>query len=146
MLCAALLLGACSGPIAPSPTPRTTPAVGVVTAVPNGRVEIVVKPAYKAGEEVRAIIRLSASGGTLRGPLEPYVQASGFAGTAVVRHLAPLPVTASAGRTVESELLWDGRDDAGRAVPGDDYTLVVAVIDDQGRRTTAAATVVINAP
>ena len=146
MLCAVLFVSACAGPLAPSPTPRTTAAVGVVTTVPNGRVEIVVKPAYSAGEEVRVVVRLAASSGTLRGPLDPYVQASGFAGTAVVRHLAPLPVTAPAGRTVESELVWDGKDDAGRTVPGDDYTLVVAVIDDQGRRTTAAATVVINAP
>jgi hypothetical protein len=146
LLFVALLVAACSGPVAPAPTPRTTAAFGVVTAVPNGRVEIVVKPVYAAGEEVRAIVRLSPSSGTLHGPLEPFVQASGFAGTAVVRHLAPPTVTASEGRTVESELRWDGKDDAGRTVPGDDYTLVLAVIDDQGRRSTAAATIVINAP
>jgi hypothetical protein len=142
---AALTLVACAA--APAPTSRPSAPVGVVvaTTVPNGRVEVVVQAAYPPGAEVRSTVRLIPSSGTLRGPLDPYVEASGFTGTAIVRHLAPSPVTASAGSAAEAQLSWDATDDAGRTVPPDDYTLVLGVIDDQGRRTLVAATIVIGA-
>jgi len=139
---AALVLGACSGKVAPTPAPSSGDLV-LPTTVPNGRVEIVIKSSYANGKDVTVTVRLIPSTGTLRGPLEPYVQASGFAGTTIVKHLAPLPVTATAAKAADAQLLWDTTDDAGRAVPADDYSLVIAVLDDQGRRTTVGATLTL---
>jgi len=138
---AALVLGACSSKVAPTPAPPSD--LVLPNTVPNGRVEIVIKPSYANGKDVTVTIRLIPSTGTLRGPLEPYVQASGFSGTRVVKHLAPLPVTATAATVADAQLLWDTTDDAGRAVPADDYSLVLAVQDDQGRRTTIGATITL---
>jgi hypothetical protein len=111
----------------------------IPTTVPNGRVDVVVKRGYTVGETVRATVRLVPTTGTLRGPLDPFIQASGFHGTATVRRLAVEPVSASAG-SAEVVVLWDMRDDAGTAVGADDYSLVFSVIDDSGRRSTVGAT------
>jgi hypothetical protein len=143
VLLAALVLSACSSRVTPTPGPSSSGDLVLPTSVPNGRVEIVIKPSYANGKDVTLTVRLIPSTGTLRGPLEPYVQASGFAGTRIVKHLAPLPVTATAAKAADAQLLWDTTDDAGRAVPADDYSLVIAVLDDQGRRTTVGATITL---
>lgn len=100
---------------------------------------MIVKPTYTVGETIRATIRLSPTTGTLRGPLAAFVQASGFHGTATVRHLAIDPVSVSNG-SAEVAVSWDMRDDSGIAVGSDDYSLVFDVIDDAGRTTTVGAT------
>jgi hypothetical protein len=138
-LVAALVFASCS-----STTPLATPSPSlgdlvIPTTVPNGRVDVVVKRLYAIGEPVRATVRLSPRTGTLRGPLDPFIQASGFHGTATVRRLTADPVSASGG-PAEVVVTWDMRDDAGTAVGGDDYSLVFAVIDDSGRTTTVGAT------
>ena len=125
-----------------APPVRTlSPASDLVipTTVPNGRVDVIVRPTYAVGETIRATIRLSPATGTLRGPLDPFVQASGFHGTATVRHLAIDPISVTAG-SAESVVMWDMRDDEGKAVGSDDYSLVFNVIDDSGRTTTVGAT------
>jgi hypothetical protein len=135
---AALVLASCAA----TPPPTTGPPVGdlvIPTTVANGKVEVAVKRGYAVGETVRATIRLSPSSGTLRGPLEPFVQASGFHGTATVRHLAVDPISVNAG-SAEVLVSWDMRDDAGQAVGSDDYSLVFNVIDDSGRTTTVGVT------
>lgn len=134
----ALLLVSCGS----APPVRTfVPASDLVipTTVPNGKVDVIVKPTYTVGETIRATIRLSPTTGTLRGPLDPFVQASGFHGTATVRHLAVDPISVTAG-AAEVVVLWDMRDDSGTAVGSDDYSLVFTVIDDAGRATTVGAT------
>ena len=140
---AALVLAGCSTRVAPTPAPSSSGDLVLPNTVPNGRVELVIKPSYANGKDVTVTVRLIPSTGTLRGPLEPYVQASGFAGTQIVKHRAPLPVTATAAKAADAQLLWDTTDDAGRAVPADDYSLVIAVLDDQGRRTTVGATLTL---
>ena len=125
-----------------APPARTLAPVGdlvIPTTVPNGKVDVIVKPTYPVGETIRATIRLSATTGTLRGPLGPFVQASGFHGTATVKHLTVDPISVGAG-SAEVVVLWDMRDDAGTAVGSDDYSLVFNVIDDSGRTTTVGAT------
>jgi hypothetical protein len=137
-LVVAVVLASCaSSP--PVPKPAAVTDLVIPTAVPNGRVEVVVKSGYTVGQTVRATIRLSPRTGTLRGPLDPYVQASGFHGTATVRHLAVDPVIANAG-SAEVAVTWDMKDDAGTAVGSDDYSLVFTVIDDAGRTSTVGAT------
>src|SRR5256885_15901857 len=124
-----------------APPVRTLAPVGdlvIPTTVPNGKVDVIVKPTYTVGETIRATIRLSPATGTLRGPLDPFVQASGFHGTATVRHLAIDPISVSAG-SGEVVVLWDMRDDSGTAGGSDDYSLVFNVIDNAGRTTTAGA-------
>ena len=135
---AALALGSCS-PTPPSTTAAPIRELVIPTTVPNGRVEVVVKAAYTVGQPVRATIRLSPRTGTLRGPLDPLIQASGFHGTATVRRLAVDPVSVTAG-SADVAVVWDMRDDSGTAVGSDDYSLVFSVIDDAGRTTPVGAT------
>lgn len=138
LVACALLIAACtSSPPVTSPTPNSD--LVLPTTVPNGRVEVVVKRSYTVGETVRAGIRLVPSSGTLRGPLGAFIQASGFHGTATVRRLDVPPVTAGAGIAMVN-VSWDMRDDTGKAVGSDDYTLVFDVVDDAGRTTTIGAT------
>jgi hypothetical protein len=137
-LLALVLLVSC-GSAQPARTLAPLSELVIPTIVPNGKVDVIVKPTYTVGETIRATIRLSPATGTLRGPLDPFVQASGFHGTATVRHLAIEPVSVTAG-SAEVAVLWDMRDDAGTAVGGDDYSLVFNVIDDTGRTTTVGAT------
>lgn len=111
----------------------------IPTAVPNGKVEVVVKRGYTVGETVRAMVRLIPATGTLRGPLDPIIQASGFNATVTVRHLAVDPVTVSS-RSSEVVVVWDVRDDSGQPVGGDDYSLVFNVIDNDGRTSTVGTT------
>jgi hypothetical protein len=137
-LLAALLLASCAS--APPPaTPALATDLVIPTTVPNGKVEVVVKRTYPVGETVRATIRLSPTSGTLRGPLDPFIQASGFHGTATVRHLAIDPISTSAG-SAEVVVQWDLRDDTGQPVGGDDYSLVFNVVDNSGRSTTVGTT------
>ena len=112
------------------------------TVVPNGRVEVVVKRSYPVGSTVRLVVRLVPTTGTLRGPIDPFIQASGFHGTATVKHLAVEPITALPG-SASVAIAWDLRDDAGTSVGSDDYSLVFSVIDDAGRSTNVGATLTV---
>jgi hypothetical protein len=127
---------------APAPPARTGSPVSdlvIPTTVPNGKVEVLVKPMYTVGETIRATIRLAPTTGSLRGPLDPFIQASGFHGTATVRRLVVDPISVTAG-AAEVGVLWDMRDDGGKQVGSDDYSLVFNVIDDAGRTTTVGTT------
>ena len=136
----ALALAACSSP--PPATPIATGDLVLPTAVPNGRVEVVVKRSYPVGSTVRLVVRLVPTTGTLRGPIDPFIQASGFHGTATVKHLAVEPITALPG-SASVDIAWDLRDDAGTSVGSDDYSLVFSVIDDAGRSTNVGATLTV---
>ena len=135
------LLAVASGCSASVPPRSGTPVADLVipTAVPNGKVEVIVKSTYAVGDTVRATIRLVPTTGSLRGPLDAVIQASGFHGTATVRHLSVDPISVNAG-SGDVAVAWDMRDDAGQAVGTDDYSLVFRVIDDAGRATTVGAT------
>jgi len=133
-----LAVASCQG----APPLRTAAPVGELvlpTTVPNGKVEIIVKSTYTVGETIRATIRLIPTKGSLRGPLDAYIQASGFHGTATVKHLSVDPISVSAGAG-EAVVLWDMRDDSGKAVGSDDYSLVFNVVDDSGQATSVGAT------
>ena len=135
---ALLVFVSCSSP-PPARSPAPVTDLVLPTTVPNGRVEVVVKSTYTVGEAIRATVRLIPVSGTLRGPLDPFIQASGFHGTATVRHLSVDPISVSAG-AAETVVLWDMRDDGGKAVGSDDYSLVFKVTDDSGRTTSIGAT------
>ena len=136
---AVLVIASCASQ-QPSASPRATAGdVVIPTTVPNGKVEVVVKRAYTVGETVRATVRLVPTTGTLRGPIDPFIQASGFNATVTVRHLVVDPVTSSA-RSPDVVVDWDMRDDSGQPVGGDDYSLVFSVVDNVGRTSTVGAT------
>ena len=135
----ALLVFASCGGASPLRTAASVGELVLPTTVPNGKVEVVVKATYTVGETIRATVRLLPATGSLRGPLDPFIQASGFHGTATVRHLSVDPISAHAG-SAEAVVQWDMRDDGGKAVGSDDYSLVFSVIDDSGRTTTVGAT------
>ena len=133
-----LAVASCQG----APPFRSAAPVGelvVPTTVPNGKVEVIVKSTYSVGEAISATIRLIPTKGSLRGPLDAYIQASGFHGTATVKHLSVDPISVSAGAG-EAVVLWDMRDDSGKAVGSDDYSLVFNVVDDSGQTTSVGAT------
>ena len=135
---AVALLVSCSQPTVP--TPRPASSIVVTATVPNGRVEVVVKSLYAIGETVRATVRLMPTSGTLSGPVDAFIQASGFHGTATVRRLTVNRVTATPAAASVVDVAWDMRDDAGTAVGSDDYSLVFNVVDDANRSTTIGAT------
>jgi hypothetical protein len=135
----ALLVAMSCGSAPPAKTSNPVNDLVIPTTVPNGKVDVIVKPTYTVGATIRAIIRLSPATGSLRGPLDPFIQASGFHGTATVRHLDIVPISVTAG-SGEVAVLWDMHDDGGTAVGSDDYSLVFNVIDDAGRTTTIGAT------
>ena len=136
-----LVLASCSS-VSPPRTPAAASDLVIPTVVPNGKVYVVVKPTYTTGEVIRATVQLSPTTGTLRGPLDPFIQASGFHGTATVKHLSVDPINVTAG-SAEVVVLWDMRDDAGASVGGDDYSLVFDVVDDAGRITRVGTTLQI---
>ena len=135
----ALLVAMSCGSAPPAKTSNPVNDLVIPTTVPNGKVDVIVKPTYTVGATIRATIRLSPTTGSLRGPLDPFIQASGFHGTATVRHLDIVPISVTAG-SGEVAVLWDMHDDGGTAVGSDDYSLVFNVIDDAGRTTTIGAT------
>jgi hypothetical protein len=137
---AALIVVSCSSAPPATATPTLVSDLVIPTTVPNGTVDVVVKRGYTVGETVRATVRLRPTSGTLRGPLDPFIQASGFSGTATVRRLTVDPVTANAGNSEMVVVAWDLHDDAGTAVGGDDYSLVFNVIDNTGRTATVGVT------
>ena len=132
-----LAVASCQG--APLRTAAPVGELVLPTTVPNGKVEVIVKSTYAVGEAIRATIRLIPTKGSLRGPIDPYIQASGFHGTATVKHLSVDPISVSAGAG-EAVVLWDMRDDSGKAVGSDDYSLVFNVVDDSGQTTSVGAT------
>jgi hypothetical protein len=135
----ALALLASCGSAPPVRTSAPVTDLVIPTTVPNGKVDVIVKSTYTVGETIHATIRLSPTSGMLRGPIDPFVQASGFHGTATVRHLSINPISVAAG-SADVAVMWDMRDDDGAAVGSDDYSLVFKVIDDVARTTTVGAT------
>jgi hypothetical protein len=140
LIFALIALASCSAP-PPAPTPSLSADVVVPTTLPNGRAEVVTRRAYVVGETIRFQIRLVPSTGTLRGPLEPFIQASGFHGTATVKHLALTPLTATPAAPGVIDVAWDMHDDVGVAVGADDYSIVFNVVDDRERTSTVGATI-----
>jgi hypothetical protein len=150
-LAAVLIATACT----PRPTPgdRTSvPTIVVPTEVPNGRVEILLRPSYTLSATTRVDVAVVVARGAITGPVEARVMASGInEGSApaevLVRRLAVTPVTISAGQRATASVVWDGHDEKGVRVPADAYVLVFefeSIDRDATRRVTAAATLQMN--
>ena len=146
---AGLLLAACAASPAPRPPAAASPRpILVAKDLPNGRVELAVRPAYPRGGAVAVGITVTASRGSVTAPTRARVLASGIgeAGTpseVLVRELTVAPLTAVPGAPRTATLTWDGRDLFGTIVPADAYSLVVDLVSDDGtvRAATVAATI-----
>lgn len=147
-----LILTACAP--RPATFERTaTPAVIVIpTELPNGRIEIALQPRYALGGPARIDIAIHATRGTITGPTEARVMASGIneAGSpaeVLVRRLDARPATTTAGRRATVSVTWDGEDEFGMRVPADAYVLLLEFESDDGgnaRTFRATATLQMN--
>jgi hypothetical protein len=134
----------CVATPAPAATRRPSTAFVIPTELPNGRVEITVAPSYPSGSVLTIQIAVSATRGTITGPISARVLASGineggFPAEVLVRDLAVAPVTVAAGRRSTS-VSWDTKDLKGVLVPADAYTLTLEFrSEDAGVTSTARA-------
>ena len=116
------------------------------TVVPNGRIELAIRPAYRLGQP--AVVQATAivTSGTITGPTAAHVYASGIGeggrpSEVLVRTLSVTPASVPAGQRRTFALTWDGRDEHGVLVPSDAYVLIVEFrADDGGSARTARAT------
>ena len=152
MLVVALVIVACAPP--PVTTPRmATPSVIVVpTELPNGRVEIALRPIYLLGAPARVEVAIVTTSGTITGPTEARVMASGIneggsPAEVLVRRLDARAASASAGRRATTSVTWDGEDEFGVRVSADAYVLLLEFESNDGgstRTTRATATLHMN--
>jgi hypothetical protein len=141
---------------APAPTTiqRTaTPTVIVVpTVLPNGRVEIAIQPRYALGQPTRIELAIVATRGTISGPIQARVMASGIneggaPAEVLVRRLDATAVTATADRRATTFVTWNGEDQFGVRVPADAYVLLLEFESKDGeniRTIRATATLQMN--
>ncbi|HEX9094166.1 MAG TPA: hypothetical protein VF902_09300 [Coriobacteriia bacterium] len=142
----ALFIGACAPrPVAIDRT--ATPGIVVVpTELPNGRIEIAVRPRYVLGAGTRVDVTVITTRGTIIGPTVARVMASGInegssPAEVVVRRLDATSATIRAGQRATATLTWDGRDEFGVRVPADAYVLLLDFEStDAGSTRTVRAT------
>ena len=146
-LAVALVFAACA-PQSVVPPRTATPAVVVVpTVLPNGRVEVVIRPRYVLGAPARVDVTIIAARGTITGPIEARVMASGMSAEVLVRRLDTSAATGTADRRATTFVIWDGQDQFGVRVPADAYVLVLEFESKDGeniRTIRATATLHMN--
>lgn len=135
-------------------TGRTaTPAIVVVpTVLPNGRVEITLRPSYSLGQPTRIEVAIVATRGTITGPMEARVMASGIneggaPAEVLVRRLDATAATATADHRATTSVTWNGLDQFGARVPADAYVLLLEFESRDGENTRtirATATLQMN--
>src|SRR5439155_11631442 len=104
------------------------------------------------GEPTRIDVSIVTRQGTITGPTEARVTASGTsepgsAAEELVRRLDTNPVTVAAGRRALTSLIWDGDDEFGVRVPADGYVLLLEFESNDGattRTVRATATLQMN--
>lgn len=122
------------------------------TELPNGRVEIALRPRYVLGAGTRVDVTIVVTRGTITGPLDARIMASGIneggaPAEVLVRHLDTAPVTITAGRRATATVTWNGEDEFGTRVPADAYVLLLEFESKDGdatRTVRAAATLQMN--
>jgi hypothetical protein len=152
-LAIALVVSACA-PQGPGTTPRTaTPTVIVVpTELPNGRIEIALRPTYVLGAGTRVDVTIIATRGSITGPTLARVMASGIneggsPAEVLVRRLDAPVATIDAGKRATATLTWNGEDEFGMRVPADAYVLLLEFESHDGESTRtvrATATLQMN--
>ena len=117
---------------APLPPATVSPTQAVTFVIPtplaNGRVDVTIRTSFVIGSSAMIPIRVSASRGTITGPIAARILASGInergsVSEVPVATLAVAPLTVKAGQTLSTAVSWDGRDAKGQLVPADAYSL-----------------------
>ena len=146
----AVTIAACAS-AAPPPTRAPAPTGFVITTtLPNGAVDITIATSYPLGRTATIPVTVSATRGTVAGPVTARVLASGIGDANVrsevlVRDLTVTPVTAAASSRASTALTWDTRDAKGTLVPADAYSLVLEVrSEDAGAVRTFTATATLD--
>ena len=124
----------------------------IPTELPNGRVEIALRPSYVLGAGTEVSVTIVATRGTITGPTEARVMASGInesglPAEVLVRRLDAKASMVKAGGRATATLTWNGEDQFGVRVPADAYVLLVEFEADDGTSTRtirAAATLQMN--
>lgn len=146
-----ITMGCAPRPVTLDRTP--TPDIVVVpTELPNGRIDIALRPSYLLGATTRIDVSVAVTRGTITGPLEARVMASGInegraPAEVLVRRLEVTPATITAGRRATATVSWDGQDEFGVRVPADAYVLLLEFDSSDGgttKRVRAAATLQMN--
>jgi hypothetical protein len=152
-LALAIVLTACSGSAPPTERPSPAGQFVVPTDLPNGRIEITVSYGYPLGSVAKFPVAISATQGSITGPVAARVNATGFGDRApsetLLKTLTATPVVVRAGQRLATSVSWDGLDEQGRQVPADYYVLVLDFqIETAGAMTLAKAgtTIEIKAP
>jgi hypothetical protein len=152
-LAIALVFVACAQQGPPTTVRTATPTVIVVpTELPNGRIEIALRPMYVLGGATRVDVTIIATRGSITGPTEARVMASGIneggsPAEVLVRRLDAQAATITAGKRGTATLTWNGEDELGVRVPADAYVLLLEFESNDGdsRRTVrATATLQMN--
>jgi hypothetical protein len=151
-LAVALVLAGCGPQRLPAERTSTPAVVVIPTELANGRIEIALQPRYLLGATTRVDITIVATRGTISGPTEARVMASGIneAGSpaeVLVRRLDAKAMTATAGKRATTSLTWDGEDEFGTRVPADAYVLLLefeSTDGDSTRTVRATATLQMN--
>jgi hypothetical protein len=149
---AALVLAACTPQLGTAPGTATSQVIVVPTVLPNGRAEIALRPSYSLGQPARMEIAVVATRGTITGPTEARVVASGVSeggapSEVLVRRLDVTAVVATADRRGSTSVTWNGEDQFGVRVPADAYVLLLEFVSKDGeseRIIRATATLQMN--
>jgi len=81
---------------------------------------------YHAGGQAQLMLEIVCRSGTISGPTRADVVIASISGGNVhVRSLVVVPVTVTAGTQSTISVVWDQKNDEGRAVTSDDFTLDV---------------------
>ena len=151
-LAVALVIAACgSGPVLVDRT--ATPTVIVIpTELPNGRVEIAIRPSYVLGAGTQVSVTIVATKGSITGPTDARVMASGIneggsPAEVLVRRLDAKAAKVTAGGRATATVTWNGEDEFGLRVPADAYVLLLDFESNDGTSTRtirATATLQMN--
>lgn len=134
-LAVALVFAACAPQAGTIPRTATPAIIVVPTVLPNGRVEITLRPSYSLGQPTRIDVTLVATRGTITGPTDARVVASGMTAEVLVRRLDATAATATADRRATTFVTWNGQDQFGVRVPADAYVLLLEFESQDGENT-----------
>ena len=130
-----------------------TPTVIVIpTELPNGRVEIAIRPSYVLGAGTQVSVTIVATKGSITGPTDARVMASGIneggsPAEVLVRRLDAKAAKVTAGGRATATVTWNGEDEFGLRVPADAYVLLLDFESNDGTSTRtirATATLQMN--
>ncbi|OLC54154.1 MAG: hypothetical protein AUH85_12530 [Chloroflexi bacterium 13_1_40CM_4_68_4] len=125
-LCILLISAAACGPAPGAPTSNPN-VLRVTTQLPNGTVTAVLpRDGFHAGGQAQLRLEILCRSGTISGPTRAEVLIASISGANVhVRTLEVAPVTVTGGAQSTVNVAWDQKNDDGRAVASDDFTLAL---------------------